>query len=283
MVPASRSSSLITGDKSTFKISMVDDEVDSMGNELAEIEDYLEKRGLELKIDKYENAEKAANIDPATDIAFIDKNLNGDSGIDVVGNIRKRHKLLDILVYSRRGIRDEDLRRLNIYGTVEVVQKKDQVIYRLRNLVRKNLSKWSDIVYMRGTVISRLIDIEQEVNDVLMDVFLPSEPEKFRHLVLEQSIIMSMDAKKTILSKIMKGMENKPFNVKDLEKLQNYRNTLAHCRRSEKDPNILIKGGTGKPIGRDEIKRIFETANKFSECLCAFRSGVNTKSGVSHR
>ena len=273
MGPASKSKSAIIGDKGTFKISIVDDEPNSMGYEMSEIKHYLSKRGIALKTTKYKNAEEAAKIDPTTDIAFIDKNLNGDDGVDVVGSIRERHMLLDILIYSRRGIPDQDLKRLSSYGMVEVVQNKEQVIDRLRKLVEKNLSKWSDIVYMRGTVISRLIDIEQEINAALMGVFSPHDEEKFRRLILENSDI-SVQAKQRILRKIAKSMDRKPFNVTDLQKLQEHRNMLAHCRRSPDDPNILIKDGADKQIGKDEIKTIFEKANSFSECLKSFTQSL---------
>lgn len=272
MEHASRSLSMMAGDKKTFKISVIDDKPDSVCNELDEIGSYLDDEGFELKLEKYKNAKMWEKIDSTTDIAFIDKNLDNASGIDVVDSIRKSHKLLDILIYSRGGIGNEDLARLSNYAMVEVAKEKDQIIGKLRGLVNRNISKWKDMIFMRGVVISRLIDLEQEIDAVLTKVFSPVQDEEFRLLVLEKS--MSMQDKRDILRCITKDMEEKPFNVRDLQEIQESRNMLAHCRRSEEDPNVLIKGGTDKLVDRDEIGKIFERANRFSERLESFKRGL---------
>ena len=272
-----------TDDKKTFKITMVDDEPNSLDSELSEIEEYLDK-SHELKLDlvKYETpSEMIATIDQTTDIAFIDKNLNGTSGLDVIEEIRGRDKLLDIFIYSRAGIENSDLAKLSSYGLVGVAQEKEQIVDRLQTLIDKNLSKWEDVVFLRGVVISRLIDLERDIDDVLMETFLPSgedRQKKFRDFLLENSNI-TMYAKQTILSKIAKPRDGNPFSISELDTLQKCRNLLAHCKRSESDPNVLVKMGEGQRIDRSEIKEIFQKAEHFAECLRSFKqaqSGTNS-------
>ena len=226
---------------------------------------------LELKFDIYQSArEIIKKIDHTTDIVFVDKNLNGTSGIDVIDSIRRKYLFLDILIYSRANIESDDHARINNYGLVETDHKKEQIVDRLKTLIDKNLSKWEDIVFLRGSVISKIVEIETDINDALMRMFLPSDEsrrEKFRDFFLENSAI-TLEAKKEILRKITKG-EDRPFSVKDLEYLQRYRNRLAHCKRSETNPDVLVTMGEGLEIGRDEIKEVFKKADCFSECVKA--------------
>lgn len=262
------------GDKKTFKISMVDDIPNALSSELDSIKEYLEERyGLELKLNQYENAsEIIGGIDQTTDIAFIDKNLNGASGIDVIGSIRSKHKLLDVLIYSRANIDGDELAKIDNYSIVETAQKKEQIVDKLKTLIDKNLSKWEDIVFLRGSVISRLVELERDVDDALMEMFLPQgkrRQKKFRNFFLENSNI-SLEAKKEILSKMTKGTD-RPFSIEDLQYVQKCRNRLAHCKRSETNPNVLVTMGGRLEIGRAEIKKIFEKADRFSENIRSFR------------
>ena len=254
---------------------MVDDEPDSLNSELNEIEEYLKKRHeLELELVKYETAsEMIANIDQTTDIAFIDKNLGTSSGFKVVENILDRDKLLDVFIYSRGGIGSSDLVKLFSYGLVVVAQEREQIVDKLQTLIDKNLSRWEDVVFLRGVVISRLIDLERDIDDVLMETFLPSgkkRQEKFRDFLLENSNI-SVYSKQTILSKIAKPKNGQPFSIGELCNLQEFRNLLAHCKRSKYNPNVLVKMGEEREIGSAEIKEIFKKADHFSECLKLFK------------
>ena len=255
---------------------MVDDIPDALSSELDYIKEYLDERyGLELELDRYENAsEIIENIDRTTDIAFIDKNLNGTSGIDVIGSIRDRHELLDVLIYSRANIESDDLARIGNYSIVETAQKKEQIVDKLKTLIDRNLAKWDDIYYLRGVVISRIIEIEREIDDVLMEFFAPHDDskEKFRDYLLENPSI-TLFAKKAILSKIAKPKKGKPFSLRELQDLQDCRNVLAHCQRSEDDPDTLtlVKMGEKLTVDKAKIKEIFEEAGNFSECLAAFK------------
>ena len=264
------------GDKKTFKISMVDDTPDALESELGDIEEYLWKN-YELKLDlaKYEKASQITdNIDQTTDIAFIDKNLNEASGIDVIDHIRGKYRLLDVLIYSRANIESDDLAKINNYGIVETAQKKEQIVDKLKTLIDRNLAKWDDIYYLRGAVISRIIEIEREIDDALMEFFAPhnDSKEEFRNYLLENPHI-PLFAKKVILSKIAKSRGGNAFSLRKLQDLQEYRNMLAHCQRSKDDPNTLtlVKMGEMVVISKDKIRDIFENARNFSECLAAFK------------
>ena len=252
-------------DKDIFKISMLDDEPDSLDIKLDEIKLHLLKEyGLKLCMVKYTEESKILDeLDNTTDIAFIDKNLGDDSnGIGVVKKIRDKHPLMDVFVYSRAEINKNELMELTPYSSVEVAQKLGHIIDKLKTLIDKNLSKWDDIVFLRGAVISRIIDLERDINDLLMTAFPQDTKEKkkeFRDLFLENSYI-SLEAKKRILKKLEKS-----FADGRLQKLQKSRNLLAHCKRSESDPSVLVSMGKGSTFDRDKIKKIFADAESVSK------------------
>ncbi|MDE0525408.1 MAG: hypothetical protein OXI27_02250 [Thaumarchaeota archaeon] len=254
---------------------MVDDEPDSIKMEMANIKEYLRtEHDLELELYEYKEAQEMIDgMDRATDIAFIDKNLGSATGLDVIREIRNRDKLLDILAYSRASIDDKEMAEMSSYGLVEVAQEKEEIIDKLQTLIDKNLAKWEDMSYLRGVVISRLIDIEREIDDILMEELAPRDDreEKFRDYVLENSDI-SMFAKRKILSKIKNG-EEVPLSLSKLDNLQESRNLLAHCKSTEGDPKTLtlMKMGQIRVIDKDEIRTIFRQAEEFSECLTAFK------------
>ena len=260
-------------DKKEFRIDMLDDDPVSLDDELDEIELYLKKYDLELNLVKYEKpSELEDGISHNTDVAFIDKNLNDASGIDAIKGIRSKYPLLDVFIYSRAGIKDGELRTLVGFSATEIVHDKEEIVDRLKTLIDKNLSKWEDMDFLRGVVLSKIIDHEQEINDVLVEIFAPSDEteQKFRDLILENPFV-SLGTKHKILERITKAMKPKPFVIGDLYVLREHRNLLAHCKRNEDDPTTLVSMGESTTVDRTKIREIFELAEKFSECLKAFK------------
>ena len=276
-----------TGDKKQFKIVIVDDNITSVYSYINEIQSFLRKKyNLELDPVEVQTASDFLDkIDETVDIAVIDKNLGtGDDaeGIGLINSVRRQSQLLDVLIYTAGSMNLKDLEMISDCGSVEIVRDRRQLVDRLQTLIERNLSKWSDIAYLRGVVISRIIELEGEINNVLMEVFSPHEAsrEKFRNFLLENSHI-TLFAKKKILSKIAEPKNGKPFSIGDLCDLQEYRNTLAHCKRSETDPNILVKMDENLQINSVEIKKIFVKAERFSKGLKSFKEQAEASSTTS--
>ena len=270
-------SSMQTGDKKQFRIVIVDDNITSVYSYIREIRHFLRiKYNLELDPIEVKTADDFLNkIDKTVDIAVIDKNLGtGDDagGISLINSVRQRNPLLDVLIYTAGNMGIKDFEMITNFALVDIVRDRRQFVDRLQTLIERTLSKWSDIVYLRGVVISRIIDLEGEINDVLMEAFSPHEAkrEKFRNFLLENSHI-TLFAKQKILSKIAEPRDGKPFSIGDLCDLQESRNALAHCKRSETDPNILVKMGENLQITSSEIKEIFVKAESFSKGLKSFQ------------
>ena len=277
-----------TGDKKSFKLAVVDSEPRLVTDEIENVRSFLsDKYCMELEpvtIDKrFESLDK---IDDTVDIVIVHKRLRDADGVQLAGIIRSKHTLMDILVYSSGTITKEDLEHLTGYGMVETVRTR-RFAGRLKNMIERSLSKWTDINYLRGITISRIIELETEINDVLKEVFLPFNEDRrqqFQDLVLE-NIDIPLQAKHRILKgmqdaeakhRILKGMQDaeaKPmFNLSTLEKLQKERNILAHSRKDSERSDYLVRMGHDEHITKERITNIFNRAEKFSECLKAFRA-----------
>ena len=265
---------MIGADKAEFTIVVIDDEIMSVDSQMNDIQEYLKStHGMKLKQDLHEETfDIVQKINSSADIVIIDKNLDRDNGIRVAKEIRRKYPLLDILLYTAKGVNPKEFQEISTYSAVEVVCDR-KFEDRLRTLIDKNLSKWSDIIFLRGAVISRIVELEVEINDVLLDYFSSAKRQEFCNLFLENKSI-SLEAKRTILSK-MHTDDMTPFvGANKLSELQNDRNRLAHCKRSADDPNTLVSMGDPKKIDAEAVKKIFREADKFSKRLVSFRQAI---------
>ena len=263
-------------DKDEFNILAIDDEPDSIGDQMDEIKNYLKDLKLTLNVITHEkNTGFLEKIDHRIDIIIIDKNMiNKDDGIKIVKEIRKEFKLVDILFYTANKLDKDEFKEIISYSLLEIVDGR-KFVDRLKTLIDKYLLKWVDIIYLRGTVISRIIETESEINQFLENYFLTNHP-KFKDFVLENRHV-SLDAKKKIMSKI-KDYEKVDFiGLKILTQLQEKRNLLAHCKRDPNDPHILNHMGSGEKFDKEQIYAIFNMANKFSKELDSLRKKLKVK------
>ena len=261
----------------------MDDNPDTIHSQIDILRSFLsEKHGMIL--DPVVATKPFTNVGKeydTADMVAVDNKLNGVCGLDVIKNIRRKHQLLDIILYTAGSMEDKYVADLARYSSVEIVRNR-RFTGRLKNLLKRNLTIWEDVNYLRGTVISRIIELEQEIDDVLLEVFSPSNEskDKFRSFLLENPDI-SMGAKKIILEQLINPMQVKPFNPNDLGKLLRDRNLLAHCKRSETNPNALVKLGHNREITKKKINAIFAKAEHFSQGLSAFRNAQNSSRSAS--
>ena len=120
--------------------------------------------------------------------------------------------------------------------------------------------KWSDMVYLRGMVISQVVDIEAHINDALAAHFglMPSTKlgEQFEEYILENPQY-SMEGKKQALGKILKATdrahmwEGMSGMISDLQKK---RNKLAHCKVDLGNAVVITSMGKEYRYGRREMR-----------------------------
>lgn len=266
--------------RQVFTILLVEDRPEVMKSQIEEIEEYLRDEDFEpdIIIDKTGTKTRKTLEDNNVDIVVTDKNIveeekGGEikSGMDVIKLITEIGNWTDVLFYSTRGFdRDKVREEIGNYGFVEIVEGKE-IVDVLKKLIDKNLNRCQDIVYLRGMLLSKIIDLELTVNDLFVKYFNISDKkeEHFHNLVLENRF--SLEAKKTGLSKIIN--ENTEIKLefrellKHLDDIAKQRNLLAHCKLHPTKKNTLITIGQEKVFDKKRIGEILEEIKSVSEDL----------------
>jgi CheY-like chemotaxis protein len=257
----------------TFTIIWVEDKPRAMKSQVDAIREYLKSKNFEPNIVLDEDGKRfqeAIKDKIPIDIVVTDKNLPGPmDGIKIIRTLKQKGELTDVLFYSAKDFDPEDVRQEH-YGFVEIVEGKE-VEDQLKKLINKNLKRCEDIVFLRGMVISLIIDLELKVNEFFANYFeIPiKNTENFHNFILENKY-SSLAGKKSTLSKILKehklesefeGLGNK------LNLLSEDRNLLAHCKADPVNKNVLISMGDKEPFDKPRINKILERIHVVSEQL----------------
>jgi hypothetical protein len=254
--------------KPIFTILWIEDKDFVITSQIPTIQKFLDESGYELKLMKDNEGDKYKGIlenEPIIDVIVTDYNISEDvKGIDVVKFVREKKKLTDILFYS---VVDDIFKKGKIFsdmghfGLVQICQGKD-VEKPLKELIQKNLQRLEDIVFLRGFVISRSVDLEIKMNDVFSCYFKinPDLKEDFHNFILESSYVPFFGKSKW-LSQILKkkGFTNDPELIGLLTQVQwiaEQRNLLAHCKRDTKIPNILVSSGKTEVFDKNRVNEI---------------------------
>ena len=270
---------MLLDEKRNFKLAVVDDQPGSVAEHIKEIARLIkEKYGRSLEqVTISEQFETLDKIDHTVDAVIVDKGLGDIDGIEVVKAIKEKRTLLDILVYTGGNMDDQYIANLSDYSMVEVVRDRD-FVDRLMEIIERSLSLWDNVSYLRGITISRIIELETEINEVVMKAFQPldeNQQKQFRNSILE-NIDIPLQAKKHMLSVIQKSAGEDLFDLGVLNTLQEQRNRLAHAKKNDKRTDVLIVGKRGtEPITKKKIIELFDQASSFSECLKAFKPNHN--------
>ena len=215
-----------------FTLVVIDDHHENLTKNFDEIREYLENKGFELQLHPSKKTEELDvylnKLD--VDIILIDKNLeSGQTGSDVIKHVRKKGILADILYYSAASIDDGDIIDLASYLSVEVIRER-KFVPKLKKMIDKNLLKWQDVVFLRGLVISKTIELEVQLNDFLAKYFeVPDDKRAHFDLMLEGTTI-SLQGKRIALKKIIASKNLKQFEslLASIQQVQEERNILAH-------------------------------------------------------
>jgi|SRR5208337_2678027 len=251
-----------------FTILWVEDKKFVVDDQIDEIEGFLRERGFKLVLlydEDGSDVERLININPNIELIITDYNISEKiNGIDIIKMVRGKGKLIDILLYSViPEVYDniEILKKVGRYGFIEFMQGKD-VTDQLKLIIEKNIKRSQNIIFLRGFVISKVIDLELKLNEFFaeyfkIEVFLK---EDFHDFVLEGSYL-PLEGKKKVLSKVLdkyhlkkdkkfEGMTTKLMEIAD------FRNKLAHCKIDPKNPTVLISSGEPCSLNRGDLRKL---------------------------
>ena len=260
--------------KQNFTILWIEDKERVINSQIPQIKSFLDDEGFELNLLKDTVGDKFKTLlenNKLIDIIVTDYNISEETkGTDVIKHVRDNGFLTDILFYSVHDdlFEDEDIySKLGHYGLIEIYKDKE-VTDPLKELIKKNLKRCKDIVFLRGFVISQSIELELKLNKFFSKYFeIPEKQLKEFHDTILESRHVPMAGKKKWLSQILdkndlKG-EFKGLSTK-LNDIADKRNLLAHCKKNSNNPNILISSGENERIDRDELNSIIKKIDVIS-------------------
>lgn len=272
---------MISSEREEFVIVFVDDNLKSKRPQIAEIEEFLKQKGKKMiLLPDEENGgrvlEYLRNYD--VDIVVTDNSMeNEGDGLKILEMVRNTNELVDLLLFSAKDLVLSDYKQACHHTSVEIVEGSN-IVDNLEKLIEKNLQKWNDIIFLRGIAISRVVELESEINSFLERYFKLSDSDgcRFRNFVLENRYV-SLEAKKKILSKIAEHEKIKFDGLGKLNTIQEKRNFLAHCKKHPMAHNCLIHMGDEEPFTPDKMKEIFEMILEFLEKMKTFENAIKEK------
>ena len=100
----------------------------------------------------------------------------------------------------------------------------------LKKMIDKNLLKWQDVVFLRGMVISKTIELEIKINELLAQYFEVADAKRGHFDLMLEGTTISLEGKKITLNKITKNEKLKKFERlhREIQLIQSDRNILAH-------------------------------------------------------
>lgn len=248
-----------TVQRENFTVLLVEDNPTAVDRQMKAITQYINEMDFEPRVWlTKKRAEVGSMLAKETvDLVVTDMNIGeGFSGMDVVEMVKKSGFWTDILFYSVKSYDPAKVQKQIDYGFVQMIEGRN-FVDELKLMVDKNIKRVGDILYLRGLVISRAIDLELEVNMLLGQYFkIPEKTIPFFHDFILGNSSISFGAKVRALELIVnknnvfaKPKDREAF-LTNLRKIMKQRDLLAHCRRDPANSDCLISMGE-----RFEIKR----------------------------
>ena len=233
--------------------------------------DYIESKGFKMN-DECTLDHRYAKWDQIFDAHEIDIVIIGNypnNAEDLARRVIQRNPLIDILLYGYDNARISAPTKYSKYGAIQV-HYDSQYAKSAISMIRAHRHKWNDMVFLRGLVISQIVDIESHINNALLAYFCmeSSRSEYFKDMILDNPAY-SLEGKKQVLRKIVRDLHKPAWSGMDkkIENLQKNRNKLAHCEVDPDDPNRITSMNKEYHYDRSNMRNIIKEARLVREKL----------------
>lgn len=257
-----------SGDTEEMGILHVDSSLEAARAEAAKVLGYMAAEGFEV-----ERVGTSGWVGRGWDEVFdeneIDIVLAGDypggaaEGERFARGVIRRNPLIDVLMYGLGGIRasvPEDFSQYTAIQTHGTRAYSGAAV----EMIRMHRQKWNDVIFLRGMVVSQIVDVESRINEALAAYFRmePGRGGHFEELVLENSLY-SLEGKKQTLKGLTKRLGiGEEWSGMDgmLSHLQSTRNKMAHCEVDPDDINRITSMGKTYHYDRRSMRKILKSA-----------------------
>ncbi|MBI2004298.1 hypothetical protein HYS72_02425 [Candidatus Pacearchaeota archaeon] len=254
-----------------FKILWIDDRPSSIKSSKNQIEEFLKEKGFEPDIEMIQDVENIKKIldekiNGEVDLIVTDNDLDEEfNGLDVIKKIGEKKALIDVLFYSTPSFDEGEL--MNYHHFIEIVRDKTKILEPLKKLIKKNIKRCEDPVFLRGYVLSRVVDLEIELNELFEIYFeIKSNSKEHFHGFLMENRNFSLSGKSIAFSKLLDKnkeiLKDITLSRNKLEDIASKRNILAHCKIDSEKPNCFISMGDSEEFGREKLKELLKKINE---------------------
>ena len=254
-----------------FKILWIEDKPSSVDSQKKEIEEFLKEKGFEPDIEMVEDVENIKKIldekiNGEVDLIVTDNDLDEDfNGLDVIKKIGEKKALIDVLFYSTPSFDEGEL--MDSHHFIEIVHDKTKILEPLKKLIKKNIKRCEDPIFLRGYVLSRVVDLEIELNELFEIYFeIKDNSKNHFHGFLMENRSFSLSGKSAAFSKLLGKnkdiLKDITLSRGNLDDIANKRNILAHCKIDSTKPNCFVSMGDSEEFDREKLKELLKKINE---------------------
>lgn len=223
-------------------------------------------------------------------LVLCDVALKKRSGIEIAKEIGGRSFPTDVVIYSK-GAQSQEVVITNRYGRVFFAKDTSTLDPKITACLWGIVSRWGDPEYVRGLMISRILDVEAELDQGLTYYFIRGKEaeaarQRFRREFLHGTQSFTLDPKFTLMDSILRGLRSNGAPIcetKDAEDLRKVGHRLVAMRNSLAHGGVEMSEDGGIKISRREQEdKVYSRTQIIDTLLDAYDSGslvqtLNTK------
>lgn len=179
----------------------------------------------------------------------------------------RRNPLIDVLLYDVGRIDETTKYDKSLYTKIWT-QDGAEFAQRALSMINMGRSKWNDIIFLRGMVISQVVELESYINEVLAAYFGSNMSDKlgkqFTEFILENPTFL-LEGRKKVLQRVLAstGRKDQWKSIgSKLSNLQSLRNKVAHCGVEPDEPNLIISMDKEYKYDRANMRKIIQDARQ---------------------
>ena len=178
--------------KTHYQILWVDDQIESVETDVADVKDFFEDFGIEANIKQFQSGPdtdihediKAALDDPDVDLIVVDFLMDGMNGSELISAIRATdHIFLPVVFYSTNG--SEALHRQVAESSLDgvYISHRDNVLEKIKEVATSLLRKEQTSKRTRGLLMEGVSEIDANFGSIFLSLWDQLNGEKQRELV----------------------------------------------------------------------------------------------------
>ena len=222
-----------------YKILWFEDDKDWYDSIKSFIEDYLTENGFNFISSRYESGGDLEQIlkDDDYDLILVDYNLPGELGDKLIERLRRFDLYTDIVFYSQNGADKvrHALQEKAVEGVYCAGRGREDFEEKVQSVIWTTIKKVQDLNNMRGLVIAKVSDLDNDMESIIFKKVKNSDPEEEIKIKndIKNKLIESLKDKLKVVERL--DMDSEFENLmKKIETYNKWRIVYNFCEDQEK-------------------------------------------------